>query len=333
MRLRALVSTALAAAAATFALLAPTQANAAEVIKIGTLHPASSPWGQVFKTWGEAVKQKSGGAVELQFFYNGSQGDEAAMVAKIKAGQLDGAAVSGVGLGKTYKPVLALQMPGLFTSWTKLDAARDGLKGDFEKGMKEAGFANLGWFDVGLVHAQSKGVALRTPDDLKGKKPWYWRDDASQSMLFGVIGGVTSVPLNVPEVLPSLNTGAINVMFTSSLFSEQLQWSSKLDTITADAIGVEIGGIVVSSKRLDGLAADKRTIVIDTGKVAANALTKRIRNEDAAAFGRLKAKMTVVTWSADEQTKWSAIFKATRTKLASGTFPADLVTKLEGYAK
>ena len=87
------------------------EARAAEVIKIGTLAPGASPWGQVFKVWAEAVSKKSEGRLELQFFYNGQQGDEGAMVGKMKAGQLDGAAVTAVGLGKIYKPILALQMP------------------------------------------------------------------------------------------------------------------------------------------------------------------------------------------------------------------------------
>src|SRR5689334_12639217 len=127
-------------------------ANATEVIKIGTLAPKSSPWGQVFTVWETAVKTKSNGALELQFFYNGQQGDEGAMVGKMKAGQLDGAAVTAVGLSKIYKPILALQMPGLFTSWAKLDNARDVMKGEFEKGANDAGFSILGWGDVGAAH-------------------------------------------------------------------------------------------------------------------------------------------------------------------------------------
>ena len=120
-------------------------ASATEVIKIGTLAPKASPWGQVFTVWEKAVKEKSNGAVELQFFYNGQQGDEGAMVGKMKAGQLDGAAVTAVGLGKIYKPISALQMPGLFTSWAKLDAARDAMKGEFEKGLNDNGFMSVGW--------------------------------------------------------------------------------------------------------------------------------------------------------------------------------------------
>ena len=309
------------------------EAKGAEVIKIGTLAPKSSPWGQVFAVWTEAVKKKSEGRVELLFFFNGQQGDEAAMVGKMKSGQLDGAAVTAVGLGKIYKPILGLQMPGLFTSWAKLDAVRDGMKGELEKGAKDAGFLIAGWGDVGLVHGMSKGFAVKTPDDVKGKKPFAWRDDDIQKALYQVIGGVTPVLLNVPEVLPNLNTGAINMMQAPALASEQLQWASKLDTITEDVSAAAIGALVLSSKRLDALPADLKQIVLDTGKIAAGALTKRIRDEDAAAYKRMSGKMTVTKLSPDEKVRWDAIYKQVRQRLAQGTFSADLVTKLEGYAK
>jgi TRAP-type transport system periplasmic protein len=317
----------------TVGLSVAAEASAGEVIKIGTLAPGASPWGQVFKVWAQAVSQKSNGDVELQFFYNGTQGDEAAMVGKMKAGQLDGAAVTAVGLGKIYKPILALQMPGLFTTWGKLDAARDAMKGEFEKGAKDAGFSILGWGDVGAVHVMTKGVTIKTPEDMKGQKPYMWRDDDSQPILYQIIGGVTPVPLNIPEVLPSLNTGAINVVNAPSLAAEQLQWASKLDTINEDVSAMAIGALVISSKRLESLSEDQRNVILDTGRIASNALTKRIRAEDDAAFARLKSKMTVVSLSDDEKSKWNAIFKQTRQRLAQGTFPADLVAKIEGLAQ
>src|SRR4051794_7369296 len=76
------------------------RADDATTLKIGTLAPAESPWGQVFKVWQKGVKERSNGAVELQFFWNGQQGDEVAMVGKMRTGQLDGAAITATGLAQ-----------------------------------------------------------------------------------------------------------------------------------------------------------------------------------------------------------------------------------------
>lgn len=313
---------------------APREARGEAIkFKIGTLAPKASPWGKVFETWANAVKEKSGGNLELVIFYNGLQGDEDAMVGKMKSGQLMGAALTGIGLGKVHKPILALQLPGLFSSWAKLDAARSAMKSEFEKGAQDAGFFIAGWGDVGLVRMMSKGFAIKVPSDYTGKKPLSVRADPLQPAVYAAIGGVSGVPLNVPEVLPNLNTGALNALSAPCLVAEQLQWSSKLDNLTDAVSGVTIGALVFSQKYLDGLPADLRAILTDTAKVAANALTTRIRGEDDAACGRLKGKMTTTTLSAQEKAKWEAIFKAARQKLAQGTFSPDLVAKLEGYAK
>lgn len=186
---------------------------------------------------------------------------------------------------------------------------------------------------MGLIRVMSRGFAVRVPDDIRGKKAFVRRDDGIMSAVYGVIGGVTPVALGVPEVLPSLNTGAVNVVFASALAAEQLQWSSKLDHITDRVMGTAVGALVVSQRSLDALPADLRAIVEDTGRVAMAAMTTRIRSEDAAAYGRLQRRMTSVALSADEQGRWDAMARQARQRLAQGTFSAELVQRLEAMAQ
>lgn len=319
---------------ALLAALGASSAHAQEfTIKVGTLAPKASPSGKVFTAWEKTVSEKSGGRLALQFFYNGQQGDEGAMVARIKSGQLHGAAVSGVGLGKVYKPITALQMPGLFSSWGALDAARDALSAEFMKGASDAGFTVLGWYDIGATRVLSKGFDLRKGTDFRGKKPFVWRDDVIFPVTLQVIGGVAGIPLNIPEVLPNLNTGAINVINASALEAEQFQWASKLDRVAAEPHAFAIGGLIMSTKQLDALPADLKTILVDTGKVTAAALNTRIRSEDNSAYTRLAGKMTRVTPTAAEKGAWNLLYQQVRARLAQGTFDPALVTRLESMSR
>ena len=339
------IAASLAVSLLAFATTASAEEKKTESIKIGTLAPAESPWGQVFKTWQRAIRERTKlpdgqktaegkeYALDLSFFWNGQQGDEAAMVTKMKSGQLDAAAITAVGLGQIHPPILVLQLPGLFTTWEKLDKAREAMRSDFEKAMEAAGFSLPGWGDVGLARRLSKGFAVAAPGDLKGKKPYVWREDTIMPAVLQVIGGVTPVPLGVPEVLPNLNTGAIDVVTAPCLAAEQLQWASRLDTINTQVVAATIGALVFSKSRLDQLPADLRTLLQDTGKVAGAALTTRIRNEDAAAFARLKGKMTVSNSTDAQLAEWNEVFKKTRARLAQGTFPKDLVAKAESLAR
>src|SRR6202042_2559492 len=116
----------LGAFAVALLLSSATSAEAAVILKIGTLAPQESPWGREFKAWAAAVASDTGGEVTLDFTWNGQAGDEKLMVEKIRSGQLDGAAVTSIGLGQTgVMDVLAFQLPGLFTSWAKIDHARE----------------------------------------------------------------------------------------------------------------------------------------------------------------------------------------------------------------
>ena len=301
----------------------------ADTLKFGTLAPKQSIWGQVFQVWEKAVAKKSDGKLELVFDYNGTQGDEGAMAGKIKAGQLDGAAVTGVGLSKFHKPVIAMQMPGVLTDWDKVDKGLAATQDEFNKGLSDAGATNLGWGFVGLARPFLKGDSvLSTPDDLKARKPYMWRDDPISPVFYQVIGA-KPVPLNVPEVLPNLKTGVIDTVIAPALAVEQLQWSGQLNQMSNQTVGAAIGAIIMSSKRLDGLPADLRTIVIDTGAIAARALTGKIKQADTDAADRMGKKMSRFDVNEAAFTK---TFKEVRKTLRQGTFTDELVDKLEAAA-
>lgn len=292
----------------------------ATTLKIGTLAPAESPWGQVFKVWKRGVSERSNGALELQFFWNGQQGDEAAMVGKMRTGQLDGAAITAVGLGQIYKQVLVLQMPGLFKDWSKLDNARNAMKGGFDSEFDKQGFKVLGWGDVGRAHLMTKGFQVHGPADLKHKNCYYLPGDPVAPMLYSIIGDITPKQVAVTEILPALTSGSINVVNAPALAAEQLQWSSRLDNINTEISGIGIGALVFTSAKLKSLPADQQTLLLETGKIAGEALSTRIRKEDDAAFERLKGRMTAYTPSPAEQAEWSKMFTETRTKLRGAVF-------------
>lgn len=297
-------------------------------LKVGSLAPRESPWGNVLRVWVKAVKEKTKGEVVLELYWNATQGDEAAQMSKMKTGQLDGAIVTAVGLSVVDANVNVLQLPGVYAGWEKLDIVREHLRPRFEKSFQAAGFELAGWGDIGLDRFMSKGFAVKGPGDLKGKRPWVWREDPILPAVYAA-AGVVPVPTSVPEALPELSTGNVNVMSISPLGSEQLQWSSRLDTMNTMVVAPNIGGMVLSKAKLDALKPEHRAIVLETAKVACKALTDRIRAEDAAAFERLKKRMTVVEPSAEELTAWKKLFKEARERLAKGTFTPEVMADVE----
>ncbi len=304
-------------------------ANETETLRIATLAPKSSECGRVFVNWAQAVSTKTGGRITLEINYNGRLGDESAMVSKMQNDQLDGGLFGEVGLGKICQPALVFQLPGLFTKWAELDVVRAELNAKLEQGAEASGFRIIGWTDFGVRRTMSKGFTVRKPADIRGRKPHLGRGDIIQSMLYEAIEGVSPVPLNIPEVLPSLKVGDIDIVTTSALQAEQFQWSAHLDSICSQENAYLVGAVAFSLKRLRALPEDLRNVLIDTGITATAAMTQRLRQEDAAAYLRLKNKMTVIDYSGKEQAEWNDVYSKMRRRMAPAVFPFELMQKLE----
>jgi TRAP-type C4-dicarboxylate transport system substrate-binding protein len=313
------------ALAAAFAAL-PGSAQADPVtLKFGTMAPPESPWGRVFKVWARATDERSHGAVQIQFFWNATQGDETAMVGKMRTGQLDGAAVTAVGLGQIYKQSILFQLPGLFASWAKLDAARNALRPQMDPEFERQGFKIIGWGDIGTGRFMSAGYDVRTPSALKHKATFYDPSDPVDPMFYSVLGDVTPKAMSIPEVLPALTSSTVTVVNVPPLVAEQLQWASRLDHINTLPTHFEVGALVAASSKVNSLPADARSALLDTGRVAGAALTANIRREDDLALARRRQRMTVYEPNAAEVAQWNKIFADTRARLRGTTFTAALV--------
>jgi TRAP-type C4-dicarboxylate transport system substrate-binding protein len=309
-------------------------ASAGEEIKLGTLAPADSPWGKVFKAWSKAVAQESQGAVKLTWYFNGTQGDEVAMVGKMRSKQIDGGALTATGLAQVYPHIIALQLPGLFPTWAKLDAVREKTRDKFHGAFEKEGFKILGSGDVGIAHIMSKGKPVRTPDDLKAMHPFCITGDAICQKLLEAVGVSSPKLLGVPGILPALSSGTVDVINSPSVAATQLQWSSQLDHINTMPSGIGIGALVVNKERFEGLPADAKALLERTGTATGQQLTERIRKIDGEEFERLKGNMTKVEPNEAEKAAWTATFAKVRGALkAEGKIKADVFDEVTAAAK
>lgn len=319
-------------AVTAFLLALSSGAGAATTLKIGTLAPQDSPWGKEFKKWANTVSTETNGEVSLDFQWNGQAGDEVLMVQKIRSGQLDGAAITAVGLAQTgVTDALLFQMPGLFPNWAKLDSVRSAVKDELNKQFDAKGFTIGGWGDVGAAKVMSVGFEVHHPADLQGKSCFFQIGDSVQPRIFSTIGGITPKQLGVTEILPNLASGAVNVFMAPPLVAEQFQWTSRVTHISTYTDSFFIGALVFSTPRLQAIPEKFRQLVQTRGDEMQARLTNSIRNKDAQAFALLKSSKTVYDLSDPEKKEWSDLFAKVRQNLRGTVFtPAmfDKVTQL-----
>jgi TRAP-type C4-dicarboxylate transport system substrate-binding protein len=290
-RLQLLSMTALLAAAAT-----ARTAHADNVeLRIATLAPSGSPWMEVLDKANAEIKDKTSSRVTLKYFEGGQQGDEKDFVRKIKLGQLDGAAVTSIGLAMIDESIRVLELPMLFESAEEVDYVADKMWPHFQEKFAKKGFVLQDRGEVGWVYFLSTSK-VESIGDLKGMKLWMWGDDALVGAMFKKLG-LNGVPLGVPEVDASLTSGKINACYGSPVAAVALQWYSKVKFMTSMPMSFAIGATVVSTDSLKKLSAEDQKTVASISNTYAKKLRKTIRkaNDDAKSTMTRKGITVVQT--------------------------------------
>jgi TRAP-type transport system periplasmic protein len=292
MKLTKVFGLCVAAVLATSPLSRPARADGTE-LRIATLAPSGSTWMEVLDKAATEIKDKTAGRVALKYFEGGQQGDERDFVRKIKLGQLDGAAVTAVGLSMIDESIRVLELPMMFQSVEELDYVADKLWPYFQKKFEKKGFRLNDRGEVGWIYFMSKAKVEKIAD-LQGQKLWLWGDDQLVGAIFKKLG-LSGIPLGVPEVDGNLTSGKIDACYGSPLAAVALQWYSKVKFMTSMPMSFAIGATVVSADAYKKLSPEDAKAVDDIGRAYAKKLRRAIRKSNEDSKGTMIRKgVTIV---------------------------------------
>ena len=152
------------------------------------------------------VQEKSGGQVAFRFYAGGVAGDERDVLRKIRINQLHGGAFSGFGLGEVLPEIRVLELPLLFRNGQEADHVATALFEHFATAFAQKHFVLLALNDAG-----SRLRLLERPHPHQSGhgslEDWTWQGDPLPQAIFKAYG-IVPVPLSLPNVLPSLQSGA-----------------------------------------------------------------------------------------------------------------------------
>ncbi len=329
-RLALTVALALLASALPGGTIKSANAEGATELRIATLAPSGSSWMKVFNAWNSTLQKETNNTLKLRFYTGGSQGDERDFVRKMRAGQMDGAAITTTGLGMLVRSILVLSLPGVFTEYEELDRVRAELNAQFEEMFDKEGYTLLGWGDVGKTRIFSMHEFAR-PSDLKQLRPWAWKDDLIFTEFLKVVGA-NGVRLGVPEVYPALQTKMVDTLPSSALAAVSLQWYTRLKYVTAENDGIIVGATIIRKDKFDDLTEEQQKVLIDTGIRAHKALNKSIRRDDDTSYDTiLKRGITAINTSA-AQAEWDKAAAQVRANLTGRVYSKSLLDAVQRAA-
>ncbi len=300
------------------------------VIRYATVAPSQSTFGKVLKAWGRSLKKETDGRVEFRVYSGGSQGDERDVIRKMRAGQIDSAGMTTVGLGIVVPSIRVLAAPGVIENYAQLARVRQKMDARFAEMFDEAGFVLLAWSDAGKGRIMST-VPIRRPADLKARRPWAWKDDPIFTEFLKVVGA-NPVRLGISEVYPGLQTNMVDVVPTSAIGAVALQWFTKLKYMSKESFGIIVGAAIIKKEKFDRLSAEDQATLLKTAKRAAGALDKVIRKDDAAAYQAMLRRGIEAIDAEAYRAEWETAAAETRKRLIGRIYSKSLLTEVEAAA-
>ena len=263
------------------------------LFKMASLAPAGSIWAQRFDQFAQEVKEKSGGEVGFKVYAGGVMGDDRAMFRKMKIGQLQGAGFTMTGIGEIVPDFRVMGIPYLFHSYDEVDEVWDKLMPLQVEAFAEKDMVLMAMSEVGFIYTMSTNP-ISTLEDLRKSKSWAPEGDPL-SLAFIEVVGITPIPLSLPDVLVSLQTGMVDTVFNGYYGSIVLQWFTKIKYITDFPFGYAYGGLVFDKKALDRLPESHLAIIqTAAGKYFAGKLKDDTRRTNVEALETLKANGIIV---------------------------------------
>jgi TRAP-type C4-dicarboxylate transport system substrate-binding protein len=296
----------------------------AVILKMATLAPEGSSWMKLFHEFQVRVEQRTDGRIKFKFYAGGVQGDEKDMIRKMRAGQLSGAAITGIGLALINPEVRALEAA---RTYKDLDHARERLDPLLRKTFLDKGYVLMGWGDVGPVHIFSQRP-IKSLEDLRLTKLWMPSDDPTTKEIFKALE-LRGVPFGVPEVLPALSTGSLDAFLGSPLSTLALQWSAHARYVTSMVIGMATGATVLTKTAWDQITAEDQKIMNEEAARMQSDVITLIRRDNDNAMQAMQQKGMLVVPTPPEMVRELAKRTAPVALKESGSFSKEFQAEVQ----
>ncbi len=302
-------------------------------IRLGTLAPDGSSYHRILLEMGEAWRNATGGAARLTVFPGGRQGGEADMVRKMRAGQITAGMLTAVGLSDIDPSVSCLQyMPMAFRSWEEVDYVREKLGPQLEKRLLDKGFVLLFWGDAGWAHFFSK-IPVSRPTDIKRLKIFVWAGDTYLVDLLKALG-YQPVALETADILPSLQTGLINVVNMPPYMALAAQIDAPAPHMLDLKWAPIVGGTVVRKDTWDRLQPGAHESMRKAALAAGAKLREASRKENEEAVAAMRKRgLQVHPVTQEVEAEWRRFAESVYPKIRGNMVPADMFDETQRLLK
>ncbi|MBN1836267.1 MAG: TRAP transporter substrate-binding protein DctP [Spirochaetales bacterium] len=239
--------------------LAGSLGLSAVTIKIATLAPAGSPWVDSLRRLAGDLERSSDGTVSFKIYAGGAAGEEADMIRKMRIGQLQGAALTQLGLSLLEPGLLALSTPFLIQDEEELDRVMARLRPEYSRRLEEQGFQLLSFLKAGWVHFFGR-QAVGTPGELRGQRLGLPDGDADFVEIWRSMG-FSAFSLPMGDLLVGLQSGMVDAYYSPPAVAASFQWFALTPHMSEMRIAPVVGGILLTARAFQKIPEELRPLV------------------------------------------------------------------------
>ncbi len=293
------------------------------VIKLASIAPQRSPWGEALDRLAGEWRSVTGGEVELRVYHNGVAGTESDMLSKLRLGQLQAGVVTSAGLSTLSPEVLSLSIPFLIRSDGDFNRAFAGTRELMEERIAKKGFTVLAWSKAGWLNFFSK-KPVRTPADLKAMKLAAGVETDTLTNAFKTLG-FQLVPIPINELITALNSGMVDSFFTSPLAAAGYQWFAVAPNMLNLRVAPFMGVIVITNAAWRRVPEKYRDRLMEITRKTGADLEGSIASLETSAMDVMKKNGLVLIDPTEEEIGlWKADMDAGVDKTLGPVFPRDM---------
>lgn len=276
-------------------------------LKIATVAPEGTPWEKQLRSLKRHIETESGGRIKVRLFMGGSLGGEKTLVRRTASGSIQCFAGSTAALGSVVDELNVIEAPYLFNNAAEADRVLDGsARPLIETALRGGGFRFGLWAENGFRSWFTRERPIATPADLNGLR--MRSQEASVSLATYRAYGATPVPIDVTNVLTSLQTGVVDGFDNTPLFAFATSWYQAVSHLTLSEHSYQPGIAVFSGTWFDTLPADLQTMLSSLPQSLTDEGRTSVRRMDPLLISNLeRAGITVRRLSASERAAFAAI--------------------------
>jgi TRAP-type C4-dicarboxylate transport system substrate-binding protein len=282
---------------------------------------------------GEKWRQAPGGGVLLTVYPDGTMGSEPDMVRRMRLGQLQAALVTTSGLIEIEPGAAGLQsMPKVFRTLEEVDFIGEKMQPMLEKRLADKGFIVLFWSDTGFVRFFSKQPVV-SPDDLRKTKLFVAANRPGEAEIYRSVG-CHPVPLEVADILPSLQTGLIDCVCMPPSIALALQ----IDSLAPNMLDMNwvplVGAAIITKKAWDTIPAETQEAMRKSARETGSLIKADGRRENVNSVEVMRKRgMKVHPMTPEINAAWDETVAQAYPKVRGVAVPPDVYDEITSQLK